>query len=133
MKENLVFDAGLLSLHFVSDPRVKRYFDEIENNVKQGSIAAINLSEFYYKTCQKLGKSTADIRYYQVRNTKLTVVETDAELARNAGLEKCRQQADLSLADCYALAAAKRLKATLLTTDSELSKVKDVRTMLFSP
>jgi len=112
---------------------VKRYFDDIENDVKRGSIAAVNLSEFYYKTCQKLGKSTADIRYYQVRNTKLAVVETDAELARNAGLEKCRQQADLSLADCYALAAAKRLKATLLTTDSELSKVKDVRTTLFLP
>jgi hypothetical protein len=71
---------------------VKRYFDEIENGVKQGSISAVNLSEFYYKTCQKLGKSTPDIRYYQVRNTRLAVVETDAELARNAGLEKCRQQ-----------------------------------------
>jgi PIN domain nuclease of toxin-antitoxin system len=112
---------------------VKRYFDEIENGVKQGSISAVNLSEFYYKTCQKLGKSTPDIRYYQVRNTRLAVVETDAELARNAGLEKCRQQADLSLADCYALAAAKRLKATILTTDSQLSKVKDIRTLLFLP
>jgi hypothetical protein len=40
--------------------------------------------------------------------TKLAVVETDAELSRLAGLEKCRR-ADLSLADCYVLAAAKRL------------------------
>jgi PIN domain nuclease of toxin-antitoxin system len=109
---------------------VKKYFDEVENGVKLGSISAVNLSEFYYKTCQKLGKSTADIRYYQIRNT-MAVVDTDAELTRNAGLERCRQEADLSLADCYALATAKRLKGTVLTTDGELSKVKDVRTVLF--
>ena len=100
--------------------------------MKQGSVSAVNLSEVYYKTCQKLGKSTADIRYYQIRNT-MAVVETDAELARNAGLERCRQQTDLSLADCYVLAVAKRLNAIILTTDGELSKVKDVRTQLFRP
>ena len=111
---------------------MKKYFDEVETGAKQGSISAVNLSEFYYKTCQKLGKSTADIRYYQIRNT-MAVVETDAELARNAGLERCRQQADLSLADCYVLAVAKRLNAIILTTDGELSKVKDVRTQLFRP
>jgi len=105
-----VIDAGVLSLHFVSDPKVKRFFDDIEAGVALGSISAVNLSEFYYKTCQKLGKSTADISYYEVRNTKLAVVETDAELSRVAGLEKCRR-ADLSLADCYVLAAARRLKA----------------------
>ncbi|HEX4919226.1 MAG TPA: PIN domain-containing protein, partial [Candidatus Bathyarchaeia archaeon] len=98
----------------------------------RGSISAVNLSEFYYKTCQKLGKSTADIRYYQIRNTKLIVLETDAELSRMAGLEKCRR-GDLSLADCYALATAKRLKATILTTDSELAKTKEVKTLLFQP
>jgi predicted nucleic acid-binding protein len=128
-----VFDAGVLSLHFISDLRVKKFFDDVEDGVARGSIAAVNLSEFYYKTCQKIGKSTADIRYYQVRNTKLEVLETDAELSRVAGLEKCRQRADLSLADCYALAAAKRLKAIILTTDSELAKVKDVKTLFFSP
>jgi predicted nucleic acid-binding protein len=39
----------------------------------------------------------------------------------------------LSLADCYVLAAVKRLKATILTTDSELAKVKEVKTLLFQP
>jgi uncharacterized protein len=112
---------------------VKKYFDDVEDDRAHGSIAAVNLSEFYYKTCQKLGRTAADIRYYQVRNTRLDVLETDPELARMAGLEKCRQRADLSLADCYVLATAKRLKATILTTDSELAKVKDVKTLLFQP
>ena len=94
-------------------------------------MASVNLSEFYYKTCQKLGKPVADIRYYQARRSGIIIVETDEELTRAAGVEKCRQPHNLSLADCYALALARRLRATLLTTDGELAKVKDVRTVRF--
>lgn len=95
-------------------------------------MSSINLSEFHYKTCQKLGKTTADIRYYQIRRA-ISIVETDEELSRIAGVEKCRQSHLLSLADCYALALTKRLRATLLTTDPELAKTKEVRTILFKP
>ncbi len=84
---------------------------------RHGSISSINLAEFHYKTCQKIGKTTADIRYYQLRRTRLQVVETDENLTRNAGAEKCRSQHHLPLADCYALALSKRDKAILLTTD----------------
>ncbi len=125
-------DAGVLSLHFLSDPKVRRYFDEIDDQEKLGFMSAVNLSEFHYKTCQKLGKSVADIRYYQVRRTRLEIVETDEDLSRMAGLEKCRQR-NLSLADCHALAVAKRLGATLLTTDGELAKVREVRALFFAP
>lgn len=64
-------------------------------------------------------------------------------LARDAGLEKCRSSSsngsgsgrgrrlDLSLADCFVLAAAKRLGATLMTTDGEVAKVKDVNVKYF--
>ncbi len=94
-------------------------------------MSSVNLSEFYYKTCQKLGKAVADIRYYQIRRTKLRVVETDEDLARAAGIEKCRQPFNLSLADCYLLGLAKRFNSTILTTDRELSKVKEVKAILF--
>ena len=94
-------------------------------------MSSINLSEFYYKTCQKLGRTVADLRYYQIRRTSLRMIETDEDLARIAGVEKCRQPAKLSLADCYVLALAKRFRATILTTDRELAKVKDVRSIHF--
>ena len=125
-------DAGVLALHFISNPKVKRFFDEIDDEEKQGFVSSVNLSEFHYKTCQKLGKPVADIRYYQLRRTSLRIIETDEELSRMAGHEKCRQQ-KLSLADCYALGLAKRLKATLLTTDSELAKIREIRSLLFTP
>ena len=112
---------------------MKRFFNDIEDETRQGYISSLNMSEFYYKTCQKLGKPTADLRYFQVRKTRLKVVETDEELTRTAGVEKCRQPHKLSLADCHALSLAKLLKATLLTTDGELAKSKGVTTVFFEP
>ena len=129
MKNAVVLDAGVLTLHFIDDPRVEEYFNDIEDERIKGHISSVNLAEFYYKTCQKLGRQTADTRYYQLR-AKLQVIQND-ELVRDAGLEKCRQHLDLSLADCFALALAKRQKATLLTTDRELSKARDIETKLF--
>ena len=126
MSERLVLDAGILTLHFADHRGVREYFDAIIARRSEGFISSVNIAEFYYKTCQKLGKQTADTWYYQVRRTELNVVHNE-ELLRQAGLEKCRQSARLSLADCFALALAKMEHALLLTTDSELSNVEGVR------
>ena len=93
-------------------------------------ISSVNLTEFYYKTCQKLGRQAADMRYYQIKRTLLHVVGDD-DLSRTAGLEKCRQALNLSLADCFALALARRQNGLLLTTDRELSKVNDIDVKCF--
>lgn len=119
----MVIDAGVLALHFIDDYRVRFYFHGIENGNIKGYMAHINLSEYYYKTCQQLGKDTADVRYLSIIRSKIEIF-MDEMLARDAGLEKCKHELNLSLADCFALAVAKRFRSTLLTTDGELAKVK---------
>ena len=118
-------DAGALFLHFTDHSGVRRYFDEVISGRSKGLISSFNLAEFYYKTCQKLGKQTADTWYFQVMESGLLVVHRE-ELVRLAGLEKCRQSHGLALADCFALALAKAENALLLTTDSELANVAEV-------
>lgn len=130
MKPALVLDAGTISLFFAGDSRVTQYFNRIDQEKNTAFIAEVNVAEYYYKTCQKLGKQTADTRYFMLRKSKLHTI-SDENLGRLAGLEKCQQQLDLSLADCFALALAKRENAILLTTDSELRKTKDVQTKFF--
>jgi hypothetical protein len=125
-----VFDAGVLTLHFAGDQRVTDYFSRVDSGQFAGLVSEVNLAEYYYKTCQKLGKDAADSRYYMLRASKFRIVQDEA-LTREAGLEKCRTRLDLSLADCFALALAKREKATLLTTDSELRKSKDLEVKFF--
>jgi predicted nucleic acid-binding protein len=127
MNEKVVLDAGALSLHFVDHPGVRKYFDAIITGRSAGLIHSVNLAEFYYKTCQKSGKQTADTWYYQLRNSEISIVER-MDLDRAVGLEKCKQSARLSLADCFALALAKTENALLLTTDEELAKTKGVIT-----
>lgn len=127
----IVVDAGALTLFFLGDLRVKRFFDSVLSGRARGFISGVNLSEYYYKTCQKLGRETAEARYYQVRRTLLEVVETDEEVTRLAGEEKCRQPYSLSLADCYALSLAKKTRAVLLTTDRELSKIRELNVRFF--
>ena len=95
-------------------------------------IAGPNLSEFYYKTCQKLGRQTADTWYYQAIESGLAVVGGE-ELDRLAGLEKCRGRPVLALADCFALALAKSEGALLVTTDSGLAKAREVRVRHVAP
>ena len=67
----------------------------------------------------------ASLRSQQVSD-RMQVVETTTELSRAAGLGKCRDTR-LSLADASAPSLTKRLKGTLLTTDSVLAQEKDVR------
>ena len=131
MSPSLVLDAGVLTLYFAGDRRVKQFFDEVDGERAVGMIAEVNLAEYYYKTCRKLGKETADSRYFMLTSSKL-LITNDERLTRLAALEKCRQRLDLSLADCFALALAIREKAILLTTDRELKKAKGVQVKLFT-
>lgn len=131
MRQTLVIDAGVLALHFAQDSRLREYFSRIDQGKARGLVTEMNLCECYYKTCQKLGRQAADTSYFLLRASRLQAVD-DEELTRSAGLEKCRGQLDLSLADCFALALARREKALLLTTDSELKKAEDVQVKFFS-
>ena len=129
MKDRIVIDTGALTLFFAGDTRVRPYFDRISEDRAGGYISSVNLAEYYYKTCQKLGNQTASLRYHQSR-TILAVVETDEKLTLDAGLEKCKRSV-LSLADCFALSLARTMNGVLLTTDHELAKVKDANVKLF--
>jgi len=126
---NIVTDTGALTLFFAGDPRVRPYYEGIIGAKTKGHISSVTLAEYFYKTCQKLGRETATTRYHMTR-AMLNVIETDSNLSMAVGLEKCMKPV-LSLADCYALALTKRMSGKLLTTDRELSKVKDADVKYF--
>lgn len=124
-----VMDTGVLSLFYLGDERVKPYFGQVQSGRAEGYVSSVNLAEFYYKVCQKLGKETATVRFHQTR-TILEVVETDGELAMTAGLSKCRH-AHLSLADTFAAAVTEKLGGTLLTTDEAMVRVAEIHVKHF--
>jgi predicted nucleic acid-binding protein len=127
---DLILDSGVFSLQFSEDPRLDPYIEKLEGGSAKSYTTLINLTEFYYWTCRTFGKDVADLRLQTILASDLEIVG-DAELARNAGLEKCRRIFDLSTADCYILSLARRERGILLTTDGELAKVRDVEVRHF--
>lgn len=126
---SFVFDTGALSLFYADDPRLRPVVAGIHAGRFKGLISSVTLSEFYYKTCQTLGRDVADLWSRQL-GERMQVVAADLELSLSAGLEKCRNSR-LSLADSHALALTRHVGGVLLTTDSELAKTKSPKVRFF--
>lgn len=126
---SFVFDTGVLSLFYADDERLRPLIDKIHRDRAQGFLSSVTLSEFYYKTCQTLGRDVATLWSKQV-SERMQVMDADLDLSVSAGQEKCRNNR-LSLADSYALALSKRVSGVLLTTDSELAKSKESKVRFF--
>ncbi len=127
--KSFIIDTGALALFFDGDKRVAGPFSEIERGVAAGLITSPGLAEFYYKTCQKLGRDVAGV-FFRRTERRLTMISPEAELAVEAGREKCKDN-ELSLVDCFALALTKRSGGTLLTTDGRLGRQKGIDVKYF--
>ncbi len=130
MKSSYVFDTGPLYLYFADDKNVAEPFREVSKRIAQGYTCEPNLVELYYKTCEKLGRETALIRYTSLRRSALVVATPDEALTRAAGEVKCAHRGQLSLADAYIVALTKRVRGSLYTTDSHIARLKIVPTHL---
>jgi len=103
-------------------------FDEVTTGRAEGYTCETNLAEFYYKTCEKLGREVAEVRYTSIRHSEISVLATNERLTRIAGGLKCIHRGKLSLAEAYVVAAAKMLGGTLVTTDPRIAELKLVQT-----
>lgn len=131
--DRYALDTGPLFLYFGEDFRVKKLLDEIKLGRAVGSTSEPNLAELYYKTCEKLGRETARIRYLSIRRYGLSIVAPDEGLSRMAGELKCKYRGKLSLVDAYIAAVAITERATLVTSDARLSRLNLTPTTLLNP
>jgi len=130
-KNRFIFDAGAIALYFGGDEKIRPYFIKALAEKDVGYVCEINLAEFYYRTAEKLGLEVAETRHLMIRSSKLEVIAPNEETTRIASRLKLKYKNELSLADCYALATTKVLKATLVTTDSIVNDVKEAPTLYF--
>ena len=105
--------------------------DEVTTGRAEGYTCETNIAEFYYKTCEKLGREVAEVRYTSIRHSRISILAADERLTRVAGGLRCTHRGKLSLADAYIVAVAKMLRGTLVTTDPRLMKLELVQTRIF--
>jgi predicted nucleic acid-binding protein len=128
LKDNkLTFDAGILSLYYAGDERVRHYFDAVSSKRNTGFVSEVNLAEFYYRAAERFGLETAEIRYMFIRRSEIRIVPPDEGTTREAARLKLVFRNKLSLADCFALSTAKLKESVLITTDNRISEIKGVK------
>jgi predicted nucleic acid-binding protein len=126
-----LFDAGVISLFYAGAKAVRPYFERVFSGRARGFVSEVNLAEFYYKTVEKKGMTTAELWYVQVRRSKIKAVPPGEQITRRAATWKVERR-NLSLADCFALATREDKAEILLTTDSSL-KDAGGRTVVLIP
>ena len=122
-----IWDTGAISLFFMDHTKIKNYMREIVENKAMGYVPIIILSEFYYKTWQKFGQQAAQIRTITISDIMGEIV-LEAEDKFEVGELKIKNP-ELSMVDTIILTLSRKYGATLLTTDTPLSKVKGYSTI----
>ncbi len=123
---NIIWDTGALSLFFANHPETKGYMQQIVVHKSIGYIPRLVLAEFFYKTCQKLGKRVAQIRLVALRQVPIIEEPISEEEVLGIGMLKVKHS-NLSLADCVLIQLAKRYDATILTTEKPITTVKGIK------
>src|SRR2546428_6674411 len=110
---------------------MRALFDRVFAGRASGFLSEVNHAQLCYKAAEKKGVDVAEIQYRQVRGSPLKVVAPDENTTREAALWKFRNRT-LSLADCFAIATWRERAQILLTTDSELAKLRGVKSEYIS-
>lgn len=85
-------------------------------------LCVINLGEVYYQMVRRAGKDYAEAMLEKLSLLPIEILPCSYELTMDAALIKADYS--ISLADCFAVAAAIRQKATIFTGDPDFRKVQ---------
>lgn len=126
-----VIDTRFLIEHFYStDPQVqkktKQRLKELAEK-QNGTIPTIVLAELVKITCERRGKEEADLRHNSVLRSGLSIVQLNSDMAKEAGLLRCRYR-DVPIGDCIIASVAIASEASVLTDDPHFGRIKEVRT-----
>jgi len=121
----IVLDTSALFLYFYGNKKAK---DIIEKNMSEAFVNSVNLTEFLYSYAKVKGWKESLFKYTLIRNTFKLIDVNNEDIIKSTA--KLKIKYNLSLGDALLLASAKSINSTAVTSDHELSKVKDVKVIL---
>ena len=101
--------------------KVKNLLTACRDQSATGYMNQINLGEVYYKTIRAVGIDRAKEFLENFFRLPIRIILPDSELIWRAS--EIKASYSISYADCFAVATALRLKATILTGDPEFKKL----------
>ena len=129
-----VLDASALTALFQDEPggpRVEDLIYSARSGVNTMSIAVVNLGEVLYTLTKRRGAEARRRALRRISMWPLEVVDADFELTLQAAILKSGH--NLGYMDAFAVALARRQRATLLATDTDFERVLQVVKVEFLP
>ena len=131
MKSSVLDSYAILAFLFQESghEKVVSLFEKAAESDKTLLIAAPNWAEVRYMVERKAGAEQWQVTRAKLLGLPIEIVPVDQELAEMAGEIKATKK--MSLADCFAAALAKQLKAEIYTGDPEFRAVEDATKIIW--
>ena len=123
---NYVWDTGALTQFFAGQVETKKLMKHTLSGESISFIPQLVFSEFYYKTWQNYGEQAALVRTKSLRESKVNeyiLSEKDTYVVGKMKIDF----PFLSIIDAIVATTAKVTTSTVITTDSDFTKVKPIK------
>jgi predicted nucleic acid-binding protein len=123
-----VVDTRLLVEHFYSNQteikrKTARKLRELIEN-REGILPTLTICEIVQLTCERRGREEAETRYASLIGSGLQIQDLDRNIAKEAGLLKCRYKT-IPIGDCIIAATALTNKAKVVSDDPHFDTIKE--------
>ena len=122
--KNILFDSYAI-LKFYQDEDGADEVEKLLISSRRGDlmsyISEINLGEVYYKTIRRLGLTSARNYLEQFFELPVQVIPPSSDVILSAS--EIKAEYAISYADCFAVATALKVEASIITGDPEFKKV----------
>ena len=125
--KNVVFDSYAILKYYQDEDGAYKVEDLLISS-QQGALKAyiseINLGEIYYMTIRRLGLESAKGRLEQFFELPIQVISPSSDIILSAS--EIKAECAISYADCFAVATALKVSASIITGDPEFKKVENL-------
>jgi len=123
--KNILFDSYAI-LKFYQDEDGADKVEKLLISSRQGDVKAfmseINLGEVYYLTIRRLGLESAKEYLERFFELSIQIVSPSSDVIFSAS--EIKAEYAISYADCFAVATALKVNASIITGDPEFKKVE---------
>ena len=123
--KNVLFDSYAI-MKFYQDEDGAENVEEFLSSAQQGELRAymseINLGEVYYMTIRRLGLASAKDNLEHFFELPVQIISPSSDIILTAS--EIKAEYAISYADCFAVATALSVKASIVTGDPEFKKIE---------
>jgi len=125
LTKNILFDSFAILKYYQDETgaeKVENLLRSAQRDLLKAFMSEINLGEVYYLTIRRIGLEPAKENLERLLNLPIIIISPSSELIMRAA--EIKAEYAISYADCFAVATAEQLSASIITGDPEFKKVE---------